>query len=60
MDSKIIKALERQGVNKTSLYIFKLNNTQAYNKMISQASISVDIAVKRFKDTIKKGVYHYV
>ena len=58
MGIKLLQALEGQGVNELSIHLFKVNNTQAYNKMISQARVSVDIAVKRFKDSIKKGTYH--
>ena len=60
MDKIIVKALHSQGISKIDYFCFKLYNTEAYNKFISQADISVDIAVKRFKDKIKRGVYHYV
>ncbi len=60
MDKIITQKLKSQGINKVDYFCFKLYNTEAYNKFISQYAISKDIAVKRYKDIIKKGVYHYV
>jgi len=57
---KTIKILESQGIPKIDFYKWKLYHTEAYSKFISQAEINFDIAIVRYKDSIKNQnrVYH--
>lgn len=51
---KAIKILESQGINKNAFYKWKLYHSENFYKFISQAEISLDIAMKRYENNIKK------
>jgi len=49
-----IKRLETEGITDNDWYKWKLYNNEAYDSFISQASISIEIAITQYKESIKK------
>jgi len=53
MYSLLKNELEKQGIKSQELDIFKLYNPDTYDKLITQARHSVNVAVKEYKHIIQ-------
>jgi len=57
LQHQAIKKLESQGISTNDFYKWKLYHSEAFDKFIKQTEISLDIAIDRYKGSIKKHRY---
>ena len=54
-DKIIITELKKQGIRASDFYRFTLHNPNTYDKLNTQADISLKVAIAKYRDILKRG-----